>query len=117
MEKILTSNEKTERLVVHASRLKVFAEKLGERGRGMIEAEAYAILEVFMPRPLAILRYARRGFKQWRLSKWITLEVNARIWWYQRVKGLETEAAINLACAAVGARNGAKAFPTQKGGA
>jgi len=117
MREVSTPKEKSEALVIHANRLKVFAEKLGERGRYLIEGEVYAILEVFAPRPRAILHYARRALKQWRRSMWFSVRLGALVWWHRRVKGLDHGKAIDLACDTIGAKAGAKAFPTQKGGA
>lgn len=113
MEQFLTPKEKTEALIIHAARLKVFAEKLGERGRYLIEAEVYAILEVFAPRPRAILHYAWRAFDQWRRSKWFDIRLGALVWWHRRVKGLEQGRAVDLACAYIERRADARA----KGGA
>lgn len=113
MQEVLTPKEKSQALVIHANRLKVFAEKLGQRGRYLIEAESYAILEVFAPRPRAILHYAWRAFKQWRRRKWFDVRLSALVWYHRRVKGLEQGRAVDLACAYIEERADARA----KGGA
>lgn len=113
MQEVLTLKEKSEALVIHANRLKVFAEKLGERGRYLIEAEGYAILEVFAPRPRAILHYARRAFTQWRRAKWFDARFNTLVWYHRRIKGLELGKAVDMACAYIEERADARA----KGGA
>lgn len=118
MQEVLTGKEKDEILMTRVTRLKVFAEKLGaHRGRYLIESEAYLILEVYGSRPAAIWRYIRFAVRRWRGSVWFSVRIGALIWWHRRVKGLDHGKAIDLACATIGAKVGAKAFPSTKGGA
>ncbi len=113
MQEHLTAEEKNNLLITRATRLAVFADKLGERGRYLIEAEAYLVLEVFAPRPRAILRYTWRALKLWRRSLWFSMRFGAMVWYNRRVKGLDHGKAIDLACASIEER----AIPSQKGGA
>ena len=106
MQTILTPKEMSENSIIHAARLRIFAEQFSAADRGMrarcqslVEAEAYAILEVFAPRPRSILRYIRRVFNHWRLSMWVRIKIETLIWYHRRVKGLDLDKAIDLACA------------------
>lgn len=113
MRETLTRQEKENLLITRATRLRVFAEKLGDQGRYLINSEAYLILEVFESRPRAIWRYIRYALRTWRGSLWFRINFGPRVWWYRRVKGLDYDAAIELACAVIEDR----IFPPAKGGA
>ena len=101
MQERLTKEEKTNLLVTRATRLKVFADTLGEGGRRLIETEAYLILEVFEPTPRAILRYARSRLRRWRHGLWFSVRFGALVWWHRRIKGIDHGKAIDLACATI----------------
>jgi hypothetical protein len=113
MQERLSREEKTNLLITRATRLNVFAEKLGVGGRYLIEGEAYLILEVFEPRPRAIWRYISFALKRWRRSLWFSVRFGTLVWWHRRVKGIDHGKAIDLACATIEE----KAFPQAKGGA
>src|SRR5262245_29309866 len=101
MQEPLTREEKNNLLITRTTRLKVFADKLGENARYLIENEAYLILEVFEPRPRAILRYARSALRRWLYQTWFSVRLGALIWWHRRIKGLDHGKAIDLACATI----------------
>jgi hypothetical protein len=109
----LTRQEKADLLTTRITRLKVFAEKLGENGRYLIESEAYLVLEVFENRPRAIWRYIRFALKRWRHSLWFSVRFGALVWWHRRIKGIDHGKAIDLACAYIEAKVSSQA----KGGA
>src|SRR5262245_11434900 len=101
MKERFTKEEKNNLLITRATRLKVFADKLGPNGRYLIESEAYLVLEVFEPRPRAILRYARSALRRWFYQTWFSVRFGVTVWWLRRIKRLDHAKAIDLACATI----------------
>jgi hypothetical protein len=97
MEKALTPKERANVLMNRARRLHFFVETFRGRSNFTIENEAYLVLEVYQSRPRAIWRYIRFAIKEWRKINQFRFELTARVWWYQRIKGLNRDVAINLA--------------------
>lgn len=62
-----------------------------------IENNTYLVLEIQASRPRAIWRYLRFAAREWRYEFFFRLEFRALLFWYQKIKGLSLNAAIEQA--------------------